>query len=71
MGRRLVEWLTTMLLSSFLVANVVGHETGWWKTLCTKSREWLPAWCVDVICVGLALWLPRHYRKGLRSALTR
>ncbi|HET7689350.1 MAG TPA: hypothetical protein VFK41_03160 [Nocardioidaceae bacterium] len=71
MRRHLVEWLTTALLSSFLVANLVGNGTGWWKTLCTKCREWLPAWAVDLICAWLGWWLPRHYRKGFRSPVAR
>ena len=58
------RWLTTGLFGVALVANYVGHRTGWWSTLCTNTRRWVPPDVFDAAWDGLSSWLKAHYRDG-------
>jgi len=58
------RWLTTGLLGGALVANYVGHRTGWWLTLCTNTRQHLSADQFDTGWDVLSAWMKTHYRNG-------
>lgn len=65
--RRWQRWLTTALLGGTLAANIVGHRTGWWLTLCTNTRRYCPPGAFLAFWAALTAFLVPHYIRGFRD----
>lgn len=58
------QWLTTAALGTTLALNFTGHKTGWWSTICTNTRRFVPADVMDEALDAGCDWLKAHYRNG-------